>query len=83
MAAGTVWISTNVGVVKHLPGGVVVNGVKEMAERFEELSRCLNDRLILAEEGRAYASKNLSEGVAVDVLCRCVNETCEKRKGSA
>ena len=56
MSAGVPWASTDVGIARHLPGGVVVGDAGNMAN---ELSRLANDdkeRARLGEEGFAYAA---------------------------
>lgn len=56
MSAGVPWVSTNVGIARHLPGGIVVGDADGMAK---ELGRLANDaelRARLGEEGFAYAA---------------------------
>lgn len=68
MACGTPFISTDVGCVKYLPGGVIVNNEEEMARKIEKLM--LNSKLKqkLANEGELYAYNNLRIDVKVKQL---------------
>lgn len=56
MSAGVPWVSTDVGIARHLPGGIVVGDADGMAK---ELGRLANDaelRARLGGEGFAYAA---------------------------
>jgi glycosyltransferase involved in cell wall biosynthesis len=53
MAAGTAWVSTDVGSARENTGGIVVNSVNEMAEAVLELLRDADRRRALGREGRA------------------------------
>lgn len=59
MASGIPFISTNVGCVKFLPGGVVINNSNEMAYWINKL--CEDDKLanFYGEMGYYYAKNNL------------------------
>lgn len=60
MAAGVPFISTNVGITKYLPGGVIVNSVNEMCYWFETFANNTQVASGLGETGRLYAVKNLT-----------------------
>lgn len=68
MASGVPFISTNVGNVSRMPGGVIVNTVNEMAEIINELVNDNNKRKELGEMGEEYAMKNCTTEKAVDEL---------------
>lgn len=58
MAYGLPFISTNVGSIRQLPGGIVVNGESEMARGIKNLINDPSKRLKLSKEGRtAYMKK--------------------------
>lgn len=68
MAAGVPFISTDVGVVKYFPGGVIVNSVEEMAHN---ISRLANDKKIhdaLSKAGAEYARKRMRISDKVDAF---------------
>jgi glycosyltransferase involved in cell wall biosynthesis len=52
MAAGTPWISTDVGSARENAGGIVVSSVDKMAEAVLELLRDPDRRKCLGQEGR-------------------------------
>ena len=68
IAAGVPYISTNVGCVKSLPGGVVVESEGEMTEWIEKLWKDSKLRRKYHNEGVAYARKELTIGSKVDKL---------------
>lgn len=68
MAAGVPFISTNVGSVRYLPGGIIANNVEEMAYALDLL---LGDRRIAKSygaAGRYYADRYMREKDNVDIL---------------
>lgn len=60
MAAEIPFISTDVGCVKYLPGGVIVENEDEMAYWLSLLAKNEDTRNLLGNVGREYASKHLS-----------------------
>ena len=60
MAAGIPFISTNVGCVKYLPGGFIVNNVDEMAYWFKLLFENEETRSFVGMLGSSYAKKHLN-----------------------
>lgn len=74
MAAGIPFISTDVGVVKYFPGGVVVpiNDVTAMSENIDEI---LNNNELwesYASEGKAYAYEHMRIEAKVDQLEKAI-----------
>lgn len=61
IAAGVPYVSTNVGVISHLPGGIVVNvdDVTAMASNIDKLNTSDDFRNDLSNEGKAYALKRM------------------------
>ena len=60
MAAEIPFISTDVGCVKYLPGGVIVENEDEMAYWLSLLAKNEDTRNLLGNVGREYASQHLS-----------------------
>ena len=59
MAAGNAYISTNVGIVKYLPGGKIC---EEENELVQSISSLIDGKWSqLAEKGHEYAVKNFSQ----------------------
>ena len=59
MAAGVPFISTDVGIVKYFPGGVIVKNTEEMAQ---SICRLANDQELhdtLSKEGAEYARRRM------------------------
>ena len=76
MAAGVPFISTNVGVVRFMPGGIVVpiNDVNEMAKNIDKI---LDDKNLwhkLSQEGREYASSHQKIKDKVEIMERMILE---------
>ncbi|WP_022752761.1 glycosyltransferase family 4 protein [Butyrivibrio fibrisolvens] len=68
MAAGVPFISTDVGIVKYFPGGIIVNSIEEMAHN---ISRLVNDKELhdaLSKDGAEYARKRMRIGDKVDAF---------------
>lgn len=68
MAAGVPFISTEVGIVKYLPGGVIIHSVEEMAYW---ISTFVSNKQIahnLGLVGNIYAKHNLSISAKVEQL---------------
>lgn len=60
MASGIPYISTDVGCVKYLPGGVVIKNEEEMAYWIALLFENSNTRKMLGMSGYEYALKHMS-----------------------
>lgn len=76
MASSTAWISTDVGIVRYLPGGIIANNSKAISASLELLSEDKNTRIQLAAEGKAFADAYLTETSAIETLERYVEEVC-------
>lgn len=68
MAAGTPFISTDVGVSRYLPGGMIVQTADEMAYWLDVLHENPDVKKSLSEAARAYYTQNLTTGSKVDLL---------------
>jgi glycosyltransferase involved in cell wall biosynthesis len=60
MAAGTAWVSTDVGSARELTGGVVVGSSEEMAEAIRILLRDRDRRRSLGDAGRSRVKERHS-----------------------
>lgn len=73
MAAGCAWISTDVGINRYLPGGVVCNTPLEIAEKLNQYIQ--NDLWRkLGEEGRKFVEKNCKQDIQIRCLERILRE---------
>lgn len=68
MAVGVPFISTDVGVVRYFPGGVIVNSVDEMAGAIGNFTRDDNLYHNKSAEGKAYARQRMQIADKVDAL---------------
>lgn len=75
MAAGVPFISTDVGITKYLPGGVIVNSIEEMSYWFECLTQNCHMAKCLGNVGKIYAERNLRIEAKVDKLEDLINES--------
>ena len=73
MAAGKPFVSTNVGLVKELPGGIVCQDKNKMATCFKELYDSEELRKKLGSEGRVYADEHCRQSEAVKRLESIMN----------
>ncbi len=76
MAAGVPFISTDVGIVKYFPGGIIVKNTEEMAQ---SICRLANDHELhdtLSKEGAEYARRRMRISDKVDAF----EEICFGRK---
>ena len=72
--AGIPFISTNVGCVRFLPGGIVIDNENEMAYWLELLQKNENCKCEMGQTGRIYAEKNLSVNSKVEQLEHILEE---------
>ena len=80
MSAGVPWVSTDVGIARHLPGGVVVPGAEGLAAEIGRLCNDGDERGRLGGEGFDYAAAHFRIQDKVDQLERALLEvTGEKR----
>jgi glycosyltransferase involved in cell wall biosynthesis len=56
MSAGVPWVSTDVGIARYLPGGVVVHGADEMEAALARMCRDADGRARLGRQGYDYAA---------------------------
>lgn len=77
MACGTPFISTDVGCVKYLPGGVIIKNEEEMSNKIVQL---LEDGTIekIRKEGKEYAQKNLRIEVKVKQFEHILENLCKR-----
>lgn len=68
LAAGNPFISTDVGIVRFLPGGVIANTQQEISYWMEFLGQNQEYATELGEAGRNYAIKNLRIETKVKAL---------------
>ena len=68
MAAGTVFISTDVGVARYLPGGVICQNRDDMAYWLDVFNENAEVRKALAGAATAYYSKHLTIEAKVNLL---------------
>lgn len=66
MAAGCAWISTNVGVNKYLPGGVICDTTSEMAAAIEKIAD--NEWKTMGLCGKNFVSENCNKKKQVEKL---------------
>lgn len=58
MSAGVPWVSSDVGIAKYLPGGVVVGDIGDMEIEFCHLAGDSEERMRLGAEGFTYAAEH-------------------------
>lgn len=75
MAAGVPYISTNVGIVNELVGGIVISNSNELGAAIENLLQDNKRRKELGIIGREYAMKNLMIQSKVDALEHMILES--------
>lgn len=67
MAAGCAWISTDVGIDRYLPGGVICDRPSQIAKKLEEISS-LDAWKVLGEKGRVFARENCQKELQIKRL---------------
>jgi glycosyltransferase involved in cell wall biosynthesis len=73
MASRTPWLSTNIGCISELPGGIVVNSENEMVEKMRELAGSETLRQKLAGEGWAASQKTYDWDKVVEAYARLID----------
>lgn len=68
MAQGVPFISTNQGVAKLLPGGIIINSLDEMHDIIDKLMSTPQQRTELADAGKQFAYAHCSRQKAVEKL---------------
>lgn len=82
MASGKPYLSTDVGIVRLLPGGAIVNNKEDMVVWIETLINNEEVAELLGKSAKLYARNNLTKKVAVDKLEDLLNLLrCETKNG--
>lgn len=81
MAAKTPFISTDVGIVKYLPGGIVTNDPQAQVSSLQRLAMDAAERMRLAEEGYQYASRHAVIDAKVQQLEQTLQELISRGNG--
>lgn len=74
MSSGLPYISTNVGIVKHLKGGIVVNSIKEMSKAINNLEQDEDLYMELADLGRKYSTDTMNFENSMNLFLSKINE---------
>ncbi len=74
MAAGVPFITSNVGIARFLPGGVIANTIEETEYWINMLVENEETRNKIGETGRAYATENLTIEKKVNQLIKIISE---------
>lgn len=71
------FISTDVGCVREIPGGIIVSNIDEMSNAMKKIiqNKDLDEKL--GEVGYSYACKNLMQADKVRQLERLIKDLCE------
>ena len=80
MAAGVPWISTNVGIVKYLPGGFVADEISDISYWIEFISTNEKVSQSLGNVGKVYASTQFKINKKVNQLENVILKAVEKEK---
>lgn len=80
MAAGVPWISTNVGIVKYLPGGFVADEISDISYWIEFIAKNEKVSQSLGNVGKVYASTQFKINKKVDQLEDVILKAVEKEK---
>jgi len=83
MASHTPWLSTDVGCVSELPGGVVVQTENEMVTRLQELAGSAALQQQLAADGWAANQKTYDWEQVVAAYERLITKVCAERQVAA
>ena len=74
MSSGLPYITTNVGIVKELEGGITVNSIKEMSKAIDDLEQNKNLYKKLASSGIKYSLKTRNFEDSMNLLLSQINE---------
>lgn len=80
MAAGTPYISSNVGIVKYLSGGVVFNNKKEYSYWLERFLNNNKERERYGRDGKNEAIKKYSPDNKVERFEKIIKNTIKRQK---
>lgn len=78
MSAGAAFVSTNVGIVRYFPGGVVCENRKDLVSALEHVAKNFDSYSV---EARKYAEKNFVQANQVKKL-EDIILGCKKNEGS-
>ena len=74
MSSGLPYITTNVGIVKYLKGGIVVNSIKEMSKTIDTIEQNKNLYIELSDLGQKYSSSTMNFEDSMNLLLSQINE---------
>ena len=74
MASGKPFISTDVGIVRYLPGGVIANNKKDLKYWMETFYKNPDMVTELGKIGQSYAEQNMRTGQKVEELQKIIEE---------
>lgn len=74
MSAGVPWASTDVGIARYLPGGIVVEDAPELGGALERLCSSAEDRVRLGRAGYDYAAAHFRIADKVTQVERAILE---------
>ena len=77
MASGIPYISTDVGCIRALPGGIVIKNIDEMINALDYLVKNKNSSEIIGKCGQKYAENQLKVEAKVEQLEKILNETVQ------
>jgi len=80
MAASVPWISTDVGIVRYLPGGVVAKNHKEIVYWIQFIANNIKIAREFGKIGNEYAIKQFEINKKVDLLEKYIIEVLEEEK---
>jgi glycosyltransferase involved in cell wall biosynthesis len=83
MASHTPWLSTDVGCVSELPGGIVVRTEDEMVNRLHELAGSTTRRQKLAAEGWAASQETYDWEQVVAAYQQLITKLCAEGQVAA
>ena len=78
MATSAMFISTNVGVNRYLPGGIVCNNETELINNLEKYTHCDNEKL--RYNAGKYAELHFRQSKQIKYLEDCFVETIKREK---
>lgn len=80
MACGKPFISTDCGIVKELPGGLVVNNINEMRLCMEKINKDSIFVEELSKDGKEYAIKNFSLEKNINIFIDAIEGIMYEKK---
>lgn len=80
MSAGLPWVSTDVGIIRYLPGGIVINDISQLQVALEKLANNPHLRASLGIQGYRYAAEHFRINDKVSQLEHILTELVSKEK---